>query len=124
MTIFESSTSSQSSEGIDIKSEPNFYTSKTNDSESYKHNTNQYPKDGYRYKKFTSRWGHNNHQKQNAREKYGQWGKGVAQILLTYQAIICAALFVSPFITGLMTAQIKWDKIQSCENNCIYTGYT
>ena len=55
MTIFESSTSSQSSEGIDIKSEPNFYTSKTNDSESYKHNTNQYPKDGYRYKKFTSR---------------------------------------------------------------------
>ena len=75
MTIFESSTSSQSSEGIDIKSEPNFYTSKTNDSESYKHNTNQYPKDGYRYKKFTSRWGHNNHQKQNAREKYGQWGE-------------------------------------------------
>ena len=34
-------------------------------------------------------------------------GEGVAQILLTYQAIICAALFVSPFITGLMTAQIK-----------------
>ena len=29
------------------------------------------------------------------------------QILLKNQAIFCAVLFVSPFITGLMTAQIK-----------------
>ena len=29
------------------------------------------------------------------------------QILLTNQAMFCTVLFVSPFITGLMTAQIK-----------------
>ena len=36
--IFDSSTSSQISEDIDIKSEPVFYTNKTCDSESYKDN--------------------------------------------------------------------------------------
>ena len=65
--IFDSSTRSQSSEGIDIKSEPVFYTSKTNDSESHKNNTNQYPKDNYRYRKFPSSSGRNNRQKQDAR---------------------------------------------------------
>ena len=73
--IFDSSTSSQTSEDIDIKSEPVFYINKTCDSESYKDNTNQYPKDGYRYGKFPSsrRW--SNRQKQNARENYDQWGQ-------------------------------------------------
>ena len=67
-SIFDSSTSSQSSEGIDIKSKLVFYTSKTNNSGSYKDNTNHYPEDGYRYWKFTSSRGRNNRQKQNARE--------------------------------------------------------
>ena len=73
--IYNNSTSSQSSEGMDIKSEPAFYTSKTNDSESHKDNTNQYPKDSYRYRKFPLSRGHNNCQKQNARENYDRWGQ-------------------------------------------------
>ena len=43
--IFESSTSSQSLEGIDTKSGPVLYTNKTNDSESYRNNAKHYPKD-------------------------------------------------------------------------------
>ena len=70
--IFDSSTSSPSSEDIEIKSEPVFYTNRTNDSESYKDNTNQHSKDGYRYRKFPSIRGHNDHQKQNTRENYNQ----------------------------------------------------
>ena len=73
--IFDSSPSSQSSEGIDIKSEPVFYTNRTNDRESYKDNTNQYPKEGYRYRKFPSIRGRNNCQTQKARENYDQWGQ-------------------------------------------------
>ena len=58
--IIDSSNNSHSSEGINIKSEPALYTNKTNDSESYKDNANQCPKDGYRYSKFPSGRGHNN----------------------------------------------------------------
>ena len=61
--IFDSSTSSQSSEGVDIKSKPVFYTNKTNDGESYKGKTNQCSKDGYGYSKFPSGRGRNNRQK-------------------------------------------------------------
>ena len=73
--IFDSFTSSPSSEDIEIKSEPVFYTNRTNDSESYKDNTNQHPKDGYRNRKFPSIRGHNDHQKQNTRENYNQQGQ-------------------------------------------------
>ena len=72
--IFDSSTNSQSSGGIDIKSELVFYTSKTNDSERYKVRTNQYLNDDYRYRKFPSSRGRNNRQKQNV-ENYDQWGQ-------------------------------------------------
>ena len=119
--IFDSSTSSQSSESIDIKSELVFYTNRTNDSESYKDKTNQYPKDGYRYRKFPSIRGCNNRQKQNIRENYDQWGQ--KKILLTNLGIFHIVLFVSPFITGLMTPQISERTVQSCENN-IHTRYT
>ena len=61
--IFDSSTSFQGSEGMDIKPEPVFYTHRTNDNESYKDNKNQYPKDGCRYRKVPSIRGWNNHQK-------------------------------------------------------------
>ena len=73
--IFESSTCSQSSEDIDIKSESVFYTNRTNDSESYKDNTNHYPKNGHKYRKFPSVGRCNNRQKQNSREDYDQWGQ-------------------------------------------------
>ena len=73
--IFDSSTSSQSSEGTDIKSEPVFYTNKTNDFESYWDNTNQYQKDSYRCSKLPSGRGCNNRQTQNAGENFDKWGQ-------------------------------------------------
>ena len=73
--IFDSFSNSQSSEGIDIKSELIFYTNKTNDSGSYKDKANKYLKDDYRYSKFPSVRGCNNRRKQNARENYDKWGQ-------------------------------------------------
>ena len=90
--IFDSSTSSQSSGGIDIKSELVFYTSKTNDSESRKDNTNQYPKDSYRYRKFPSCRGRNNRQKQNARENYDQWGQRTNPLDKSGNILSCSIL--------------------------------
>ena len=90
--IFDSSTSSQSSGGIDIKSELVFYTSKTNDSESHKDNTNQYPKDSYRYRKSPSCRGRNNRQKQNARENYDQWGQRTNPLDKSGNILSCSIL--------------------------------
>ena len=90
--IFDSSTSSQSSGGIDIKSELVFYTSKTNDSESHKDNKNQYPKDSYRYRKFPSCRGRNNRQKQNARENYDQWGQRTNPLDKSGNILSCSIL--------------------------------
>ena len=90
--IFDSSTSSQSSGGIDIKSELVFYTSKTNDSESHKDNTNQYLKDSYRYRKFPSCRGRNNRQKQNARENYDQWGQRTNPLDKSGNILSCSIL--------------------------------
>ena len=73
--IFDSSTSSQSLEGIDIKSEPVLYTNKTKDNVLYKDNANQYPKDGHRSSKLPSGSGRSNRQKQNARQNYDKWGQ-------------------------------------------------
>ena len=87
-TIFDSSTSSQSSEGIHIRSEPAFYTNKTNYNKSYKDNTNQYPKGSYRYRKFPSSRGFC--QKQNARENYDQWGQKTNPLDKSGNILCCA----------------------------------
>ena len=102
--IFDSSTSSQSSEGVDIKSKPVFYTKLmiVKVTKVKQISTQKMVIDTVNFLQVEDAI----IVKNKMLEKTAITGDK-KQILLANQAMFRAVLFVSPFIIGLMTAQIK-----------------